>query len=64
MARDIRLDVRERDDCAGTQFIWVVQATAPIENLFSSLPRSFHTRTEAVQDFDRVRGILGWKTTP
>lgn len=59
--REIRVDVRKVNENLPLRFTWVVQSTQPVEDLFLS-PLTFPTRAAAIEDFDRVRGIMGWVT--
>lgn len=55
--QQIRLDIR---DAGFGHFTWVVQSTAPVEDLITT-HLTFPSRVAALRDFQRVCELLGWK---
>lgn len=61
-AKTTRIDVRREINTEHVDpFYWVLQTTAPVQDLFRSV-YTFDTRAAAVYDFMQTAEALGWKT--
>lgn len=54
--QEIRVDIR---DAGFGHFTWVLQATNPVEDLFTTM-QTFPTRVDALAHFQRVCLLAGW----
>lgn len=56
----IRLSIEQGGRGADTHFWWVLQKTAPVEDLCVGVEH-WPSRAEALADFQRVCAALGWR---